>query len=33
VTPDNYDIIGTIIAVIGVAIIFYYPRKGEKVWS
>ena len=33
VSPDNYDIIGTIIAVIGVLIIFYYPRKGEKVWS
>ena len=32
VKPDNYDIIGTIIAVIGVLIIFYYPRKGEKVW-
>jgi small multidrug resistance family-3 protein len=33
VSPDNYDVIGTIIAVIGVLIIFYYPRKGEKVWS
>ncbi len=33
VRPDSYDIIGTIIAVIGVLIIFYYPRKGEKVWS
>ncbi|KAF6246490.1 YnfA family protein [Nitrosopumilus sp. b3] len=33
VTPDNYDILGTIIAVIGVLIIFYYPRKGEKIWS
>ena len=33
VRPDNYDIIGTIIAVIGDFIIFYYPRKGEKVWS
>ena len=33
VHPDSYDIIGTIIAVIGVLIIFYYPRKGEKVWS
>ena len=33
VSPDNYDIIGTIIAVVGVLIIFYYPRKGEKVWS
>jgi len=33
VTPDNYDVIGSVIAVIGVLIIFYYPRKGEKVWS
>jgi drug/metabolite transporter superfamily protein YnfA len=33
VTPDRYDIIGTIIAVIGVVIIFYIPRKGESVWS
>ena len=29
--PDQYDIIGTIIAVIGILIIFYYPRKGEKI--
>ena len=33
IQPDNYDIIGTSIAVIGVLIIFYYPRKREKVWS
>ena len=32
VRPDTFDIIGTIIAVIGVSVIFYYPRKGEKVW-
>ena len=32
VIPDMYDIIGTIIASIGVVIIFYYPRKeGEKI--
>lgn len=32
VIPDIYDVIGTIIASIGVAIIFYYPRKdGEKI--
>jgi small multidrug resistance family-3 protein len=31
--PDRYDVIGTVIAVIGVLIIYYYPRKGEKVWS
>jgi len=29
--PDQYDIIGTFIAVIGILIIFYYPRKGEKI--
>ena len=33
VTPDNYDIIGSVIAVIGVMVIFYMPRKGEKLWS
>jgi small multidrug resistance family-3 protein len=32
VIPDMYDIVGTIIASIGVVIIFYYPRKeGEKI--
>ncbi|CAN5594188.1 YnfA family protein [soil metagenome] len=32
VVPDTYDIVGTIIASIGVVIIFYYPRKeGEKI--
>ncbi len=32
IIPDMYDIIGTIIAVIGVIIIFYYPRKeNEKI--
>ena len=30
IVPDKYDIIGTIIASIGVIIIFYYPRKGEN---
>ena len=28
--PDRYDIIGTIIAIIGVAIIYYMPRKNEE---
>ena len=32
VVPDGYDVVGTIIAVIGVVIIFYVPRKGEAVW-
>jgi len=31
IMPDNYDVIGTIVAVIGILIIFYYPRKGEKI--
>lgn len=30
VVPDKYDIIGTIIASIGVIIIFYYPRKERE---
>lgn len=30
VIPDMYDIIGTIIAIIGVGIIYYYPREGEN---
>ena len=33
VRPDNSDILGTVVAVIGVLIIFYYPRKGERVWQ
>ena len=28
---DQYDVIGTLIAVIGILIIFYYPRKGEQI--
>lgn len=30
IAPDIYDIIGTIIALIGVIIIYYMPRKGEE---
>ncbi len=33
IKPDIYDVIGSIIAVIGMLIIFYYPRKGATVWS
>lgn len=34
IAPDVYDIIGTAVAVVGVMIIYYMPRKGEKeVWS
>ena len=33
-TPDVFDVIGSVIALAGVAIIFYVPRKGEKsIWS
>ncbi len=32
IVPDIYDITGTVIASIGVIIIFYYPRReGEKI--
>ncbi len=32
VIPDTFDIVGSIIAAIGVIIIFYYPRKeGNKI--
>jgi small multidrug resistance family-3 protein len=31
--PDLFDVIGALIAIVGVVIIFYTPRKGEKpVW-
>ena len=30
IDPDKYDILGTIIAIIGVIIIYYMPRKGEE---
>ena len=35
IAPDMFDIIGSAIALAGVAIIFYMPRKGEEkaVWS
>ncbi|MGI0082586.1 MAG: hypothetical protein ACREAG_04735 [Nitrosopumilaceae archaeon] len=33
IEPDMYDVIGALVALVGVLIIFYVPRKGEKVWS
>ena len=35
IAPDRFDIIGATIALAGVAIIFYIPRKGEEksIWS
>jgi small multidrug resistance family-3 protein len=34
-TPDLYDIMGAVIALVGVMIIFYMPRKKgeESIWS
>jgi len=32
IPPDSFDILGAIIALIGVSIIFYYPRRGEQKW-
>ncbi len=31
IASDRFDIIGGIIALIGVGIIFYWPRKGESI--
>jgi len=31
--PDMFDWIGTLIALIGVGVIFYWPRKGETTWQ
>lgn len=31
--PDTFDVIGAIIALIGVTIIFYWPRKSEEIWQ
>ena len=34
IVPDIFDVIGAVVACIGVAIIYYAPRKGEeKLWS
>jgi small multidrug resistance family-3 protein len=30
VIPDFYDILGAIIAIVGIVIIFYVPRRGEE---
>jgi len=31
--PDMFDVIGGTIALIGVAVIFYWPRKHETIWN
>ena len=33
IAPDVFDTIGVLVALIGVGIIFYWPRRGEKIWS
>ena len=34
ISPDSFDILGSMIAVVGVIVIFYAPRKGERtIWS
>lgn len=34
VSPDFYDILGGSVVIIGVIIIYYTPRKGEKgLWT
>jgi small multidrug resistance family-3 protein len=34
IVPDMFDVIGAALACVGVAIIYYAPRRGEeKLWS
>lgn len=33
IAPDTFDIIGALIALVGVAVIFYWPRKKEALWQ
>lgn len=33
ISPDRFDVLGAVIALIGVAVIFYWPRKGEQLWK
>ena len=32
IPPDIFDLLGGVIALIGVGIIFYWPRRGETTW-
>ena len=32
IPPDRFDVLGGVIALIGVGIIFYWPRRGEAKW-
>ncbi len=31
--PDRFDLLGSFIALLGVGILFYWPRKGETAWQ
>ena len=33
IAPDMFDMVGATIALLGVAIIFYWPRKNESLWQ
>jgi small multidrug resistance family-3 protein len=34
VVPDIFDIVGAVVAIVGITIIFYAPRRGEEsLWS
>lgn len=33
IRPDRFDVIGGMIALVGVGIIFYWPRKEETQWQ
>lgn len=33
IAPDSFDFIGVLIALVGVGVIFYWPRRGEKKWQ
>lgn len=30
--PDRFDLIGALVALVGVALIFYYPKNNEQLW-
>lgn len=31
--PDGFDVLGIMLAIIGVIVIFYMPRKRKSIWS
>ena len=33
IQPDRFDVMGMITALVGVAVIFYWPRKHETLWT